>query len=334
MTDLAPHLTAFFRNHLREECGASRHTISSYAGTFRLLLVYAAEKYGTQPSALKIEQLDVETILDFLRELETSRQNCVRTRNVRLAAIKRFFRYLELRSPECLERAQQVREIPVKKFVRTLVDYLDMEELEALLDAPDTRTRTGVRDRAMIYVAYAGGLRVSELLGLGIEDFGSDFRELSVRGKGRKNRTLPLRTEARAALLEYISIRVDSRLVPAFLNARGYPMTRSGFAGRLRIYTRTASEMMPSLTEKNVTPHTLRHTCAMHILAATGDIRKVSLWLGHECLESTQQYLHDDPIEKLDTLGAMVAPELKRGNFNLEDDGLLEMLRNSGVVSL
>ena len=330
MTELAPLLAAFLNDYLGPQRGASVHTIKSYADSLRLLVVYLAEKRNTTPSSLTIEEFNPDSILDFLEHLEVSRKNSVRTRNQRLAAIRCFFRYVEFRAPSCLQIAQQVRALPSKRCSRKLVDFLEMEEMEALLCAPDVRSKAGIRDRAMLYMGYATGLRVSELLGLRFEDFESNFRKVKIRGKGKRMRTLPVRKEARSALRRYIEILGGRASGVVFVNSQGGQLTRSGFAARLIKYQRIAAKRESSLTEKLLTPHTLRHTCAMHVLRATKDIRKVALWLGHERLETTEHYLHCDTTEKLDILTTIVPPELEKGTFNLEDDPLVGVLRSVG----
>ncbi|MBM4319077.1 MAG: integrase, partial [Deltaproteobacteria bacterium] len=170
MTPLASHLTAFLREHLEHERACSTHTCETYAYAFQLLLSFAAERCGCAPSALALEQIDSVLVLAFLEHLETVRHNSTRTRNARLAAIKSFAHFLEYRVPSALEQMRRILAIPLKKGDQALINYLDRPELQALLDAPDPTTRQGVRDRAMLHVAFAAGLRVSELVGLRIED--------------------------------------------------------------------------------------------------------------------------------------------------------------------
>jgi len=188
MTELAPRLAVFLRDYLPRQRGASRHTVESYATCYRLLAVFAAERHGVRPCRLAIEQFDIETILDFLDHLESQRGNGVRTRNARLAAIKSFFRFLEYREPGCLDLAGRVRAIPLKKGDATLIGYLDRKEMQALLDAPDPHTVAGVRDRAMVRLAYNAGLRVSELVGLGLGDLKQPgLREVHVWARAAGN---------------------------------------------------------------------------------------------------------------------------------------------------
>ena len=171
MTALAPSLASFLREHLPRERNASPHTVASYAHAFSLLLRYAANRLGRRPTDLTIEDLDPDLILGFLSYVEQDRGNTARSRNARFAAIRSFFRYLEYKVPACLEQALRVRSLPMKKTDKALIDYLTRDEMNALLAAPDPTTVAGLRDRAMLHLTYAAGLRVSELLALQMDDF-------------------------------------------------------------------------------------------------------------------------------------------------------------------
>ena len=288
MTPIASHITAFFRERLPIEQAASPHTCSNYAYTFMLLFDFASKQLNISPSSLHLEHIDAPLVLTFLEYLESTRANCPSTRNVRLAGIKSFMRFMEYRLPIALEQIRAVLAIPLKRTDSKLVQYLTMDEMQAILDAPDPRTRLGIRDRAMLHVAFACGLRVSELVGLDIDDLTFSPQScLFVRGKGRKERALPLWKETASAMRAWLSVRGNA-LVPAlFINARGEQLTRWGFEHILRKYLKTAGRCCPSLLNKRITPHVLRHTCAMTILQATHDIRKVALWLGHASVQTS-----------------------------------------------
>ena len=327
MTDLAPQVAVFLREHLPRDRRVSRHTVASYAFSFQLLVGFAAERLGTRPCRMTVEQLTVPVILDFLNSLEQKRGNTARTRNLRLAAIKSFFRYLEFRAPVCLDLAQQIHAIPYKRFDQALVDYLDRDELQAVLDAPDTTTSNGVRDRAMLHLAYAAGLRVSELIGLKSGDLGFNLETVHVMGKGRRERTLPLWKETQTVLSDWLAVRPDVTTNYLFLNARGAGMSRHGFARRLALHVAVACSKVPSLAGKRVSPHVIRHSCAIHTLEATrGDIRKVSLWLGHTSVQTTEIYLRTDPIMKLEMVSDMAPPNIRKGKFRKASDELMAML--------
>ncbi len=330
MSDLATPLSGFLREHLPSERNASQHTCETYAYSFQLLVIFAADKCHCKPSQLTIGQIDASMVMTFLEHIEDKRGNSARTRNTRLAAIKSFFRYLEYRQPAYLDQSRQIHAIPMKKTDLTLIDYLTREELKTLLDSPDRRTQPGIRDRAMLHLAYVGGLRVSELVSLRLDQF--DPRTpatIHVIGKGRRERILPLWKETVTVLKDWLRIRCQTGDPELFLNANGRAMTRSGFEYILAKHVASAAEQQTSLAEKRISPHVLRHTCAMHTLQATGDVRKVSLWLGHASIQSTEIYLRADPTEKLEALASRAPPGLQRGRFRAPDK-LVAMLQDIG----
>lgn len=326
MTALAPSLAAFLREHLPRDRRASPHTCEAYAYSFQLLVTFAAVRLGMKPCRLDIEHLDVPMILAFLEHIELERANTARSRNARLAAIKSFFRFLEYRLPACLDQALRVHAIPMKKIDQGLVATLTRAEIQALLNAPDPRTLSGTRDRAMLHLAFAAGLRVSELVGLRVDQF--DARapaSIHVMGKGRRERVLPLWRETTAAVKAWLAVRPQGLDIALFLSSAGRAMTRSGFEYILAKHVDATATAQPSIAGKKVSPHVLRHSCAMHMLQATHDIRKVALWLGHASLQSTEAYLRADPTEKLEALNATSAPNLRAGRFR-PPDKLLAML--------
>ncbi|HUH06825.1 MAG TPA: tyrosine-type recombinase/integrase [Egibacteraceae bacterium] len=330
MTPLAPHLSAFLREHLPRERGASQNTIAAYAHCYRLLLTFAAERRKSRPSRIALEDLDAGLITAFLDHLEGERSNSARSRNARLAAIHSLFRFLEYRVPSCLEQARRIHAIPMKRSDQPLVGYLTKAEMQALLAAPDPTTRQGARDLAMLHLGFAAGLRVSELVGLSLDQFDDGaMPSLHVIGKGRRERILPLWQATARVLRRWIAVRPARGDPQLFLNAVGQAMSRSGFEYILGKHVVTAAKAAPSIAAKRVTPHVLRHSCAMHTLQATGDVRKVSLWLGHASIQTTEMYLRADPTEKLEALTAMGPPTLKRGRFTVPDK-LMAMLADVG----
>jgi site-specific recombinase XerD len=215
---------------------------------------------------------------------------------------------------------------PVLSSWQALIDYLTRDEMNALLAAPDPTTVAGLRDRAMLHLTYAAGLRVSELLALQMGDFSDrSLSTVRVLGKGRRERVLPLWKETQTVLRAWIAVRPSVQVQELFVNREGQPLSRDGFAHRLAVHVAAAERKRPTLAEKRVTPHVLRHSCAMHTLEATGDIRKVSLWLGHASLQSTEAYLRVDPAEKLAILASNAAPAVPKGGFRTPDR-LLAML--------
>lgn len=321
MSALAPHVAVYLRERLPVELGASRHTCETYTHALRLWFEFAAARHGVAPSALEIEQLDAATVASFCEHLEKARGNAPRTRNARLAAIKAFMRFIEYRVPAAFDQVRQIRSIPSKRTDQVLVGYLDPPQIEALLNAPSPETRSGIRDRAMIHLCLAAGLRVSELVMLPLSAVTLHSEPaVHVLGKGRRERALPLWKGVARDLRAWRDVRGDCGAPECFLNARDGPMTRSGFEYVLRKHVANARASCPSLTGKTVSPHVLRHTCAMTVLRATGDIRKVSLWLGHAGLNSTQIYLRADPAEKLAIAEAMIPPTLRKGRFRASDE--------------
>lgn len=327
MTPLAPHLAAFLREYLPRDRACSPHTCESYAYAFQLLVCFAANRRGTSPSALTLEQLDAPLVLAFLEHLEVVRGNSATTRNVRLAAIKSFAHFIEYSLPSAIEQMRRLLAIPVKKTTETLVPFLDQREMQALLDAPDPTTPDGCRDRAMLHLGFAAGLRVSELVGLRLQDLRLHPEPcVHVCGKGRRERVLPLWKETAEAVRVWLTVRTEAAGPELFLNARSRPLTRSGFEYILAKHVAAATGAAPSIARKRVSPHVLRHSCAMHVLQATHDVRKVSLWLGHATMKSTEIYLRADPTEKLAALTAGAAPALRAGHYSAPDK-LLAMLK-------
>jgi site-specific recombinase XerD len=320
MIALAPHVTAFLRVRLPIERGASPNTCDTYAYALKLLFGFLSNRLKVAPSDLELEQIDAAAVLAFLEYLERHRGCCATTRNARLAAIKSFMRFVEHRVPSALDQVRRILAIPSKKADSRLVAYLRLEEVQALLDAPDPATRSGIRDQAMLHLAFAGGLRVSELVGLQLPDLILNARrEVRIHGKGRRERILPLWKQTATALRAWLKVRGDASTPELFLNARGEAMSRSGFEYVLAKYARIAAAHCPSVAKRRLSPHVLRHSCAMTLLAATHDVRKVSLWLGHASIHTTEVYTRADPGEKLDAAATVVSPTLRRGRFRVPD---------------
>jgi site-specific recombinase XerD len=331
MTPIAPHLEAFLRDFLPKQRGASQHTCDCYATAFKLLFVFASRRLERRPSALGLEQIDAPLVTAFLEHLETDRQNQAATRNVRLAAIKAFFRFLEHRLPAALEQIRRIHAIPFKKTDSRLVPYLHRAEVQALLDAPDSTTRYGLRDRAMLYIAFAAGLRVSELIGLRLGDVKlQPSATILVRGKGRRERILPLWKETATVLQAWLAVRGEVSAPELFVNAKGQQMTRWGFAYILGKTVKIASKKHPGLRQKKVSPNVLRHSIAILALEATKDIRKVSLWLGHSSVQTTEAYTRIDPAQKLEAINTLAPPKIRPGRFRPSDE-LLAMLKGQSL---
>jgi integrase/recombinase XerD len=334
MTPVAPLITGFLRDYMPRQRGYSPHSCEAYAHSFRLLFAYAAGRLRTKPSQLHIEQLDATLVMDFLGHIERERGNRATTRNLRLAAIKTFMRYVEYQVPSALEQINRIHAIPTKRHDQVLIRHLAMDEVRAILNAPDLTTRLGIRDRAMMHLCFAAGLRVSEL----VEAMAANLclqrtPSLLVKGKGRKERCLPLWKETAADLRAWLTVRGDVRVPELFANAEGTAMTRAGFEYVLDKHTRTAAEKCASLRGRSVTPHQLRHSCAVIMLQATHDIRKVALWLGHADIRTTEVYLRMDPSEKLEAVEAVIPPELRRGRFKAPDALIASLLEDASLSS-
>ena len=292
---LAICVQRFFTEHLAGRLRASTHTVASYRDTFRLLLNYACGRLDRCPTDMRFEDLDATLIGDFLAYLETERGNSVRSRNTRLAAIRSFYKFTSIQEPQFVHHCQRVLSIPVKKFEKRTVTYLNPAEMAALLSAPDTTTWFGRRDRTLLVVALQTGLRVSELTGLSHGDIvlgtGAHVRCM---GKGRKERSTPLRKDSVDALRIWLKEQPGNGGDPVFVSSRGGPLSRDAVERIVRKYAISASVTLASLKEKRVTPHVLRHSAAMSLLQSGVDCAVIALWLGHESIETTQIYLHAD----------------------------------------
>jgi integrase/recombinase XerD len=327
MTPIAPLITSFLREHMPIEQGYSSHTCETYAHAFRLLFIFASKRLGIRPSQICLEQIDAALILDFLAHIEQQRGNCAATRNGRLAAVKAFIRYVEFRVPSALAQARQVHAIPGKRHDQALVRHLTMDQVKAILNAPNVTTRLGIRDRAMLHLCFAGGLRVSELVGLPLENLSlQPTPSIRVLGKGRKQRCLPLWKETAADLRAWLAVRGAVPVPELFVNAQGAAMSRAGFEYILDKHVSVATKSCSSLSGRSVSPHQLRHSCAITMLQATRDIRKVALWLGHADIRTTEIYLRVDPTEKLEALEAVLPPGLRRGRFKAPDALIASLL--------
>jgi site-specific recombinase XerD len=288
-------LQAFFTDRLIRQRQASNHTLASYRDTLRLLVRFAAERRKIQPVKLEISDLDAALIGAFLDHREHEFGNSARTRNARLTAIRSLFRYAALRHPEHAEVIQRVLAIPPKRFERRLVDFLTDAEVNAVIAAPDPITWTGRRDHALFATAIQTGLRVSELIGLRIADVHLGVGpHISCLGKGRKQRVTPLTKSTVAVLRSWLGERDAKSDDFVFTTRTGRMLSRDALEHRLAECIAKASCKCPSLEEKRVTLHVLRHTAAMRLLRAGVDLSTIALWLGHEQMETTQIYLHAD----------------------------------------
>ncbi len=285
-------LERFFTDRLIRQRQASPHTISSYRDTFRLLLQFAQQRLHKPPSRLPLEQIDAPLIASFLDDLETSRRISVRSRNLRLTAIRSFFNYAAYEEPAYASQIQRVLAIPAKRHSRALVQFLSRPEIDAVLAAPDQRTWLGRRDHALLLVAVQTGLRLSELTGLQSQDVHlATGAHVRCMGKGRKERCTPLTKQTIAVLKTWLQESAKRTTEWLFPTAHGGRLSADAVQDLLAKYVTVASRPCSSLLKKRVTPHVLRHTLAMELLQGGVDRSVIALWLGHESVETTQIYL-------------------------------------------
>ena len=321
MPETAPNtlgraLRGFLGDYLPKVRGASRHTVLAYRDAFKLLLRFLAKRLQRPAVELDLPDLAPDSLLAFLEHLETERGNSIATRNARLTAVHAFARYAAARHPEHFELCQRLRAVPFKRGPQRAVEYLEDQEAQALLAAPDGRTALGCRDRALLLVLYNTGARVQEILDLRPCDLQlATPRQVLLRGKGRKERICPLlraTTDALRALLDARGVTSeDSR--PLFRNRYGRPLSRSGLRYILRKHCRAASSAMPRLAAKRVHPHVMRHTMATHHLQAGVDLVTISHLLGHASVETTNRYAavslqaKRDAVEQAGSLGTVTS---------------------------
>jgi site-specific recombinase XerD len=322
----APLLERFFTQRLMQQRQASPHTISSYRDTFRQFLKFAQQRLRKPPSRLSLEEIEAPLIVEFLDDLEKRQGISVRSRNLRLTAIHSFFRYAAFEAPAHSAQIQRVLAIPSKRYTRTLVPFLARAEVDALLAAPDQRTWSARRDHAFLLVAVQTGLRLSEMTGLKREDLvlgaGAHLR---VNGKGRKERCTPIAKPTLAVLTAWLRERQRGDGQILFPSAKGERLSVHGVQYLLNKHRMTASRACPSLRQKRVTVHRLRHTMAMDLLQSGVDRSVIALWLGHESVETTQIYLDASLAMKEQAL-AKTTPLLGRPGRYHPGDRLMDFL--------
>ena len=330
MTLLAPTLQSFFTTYLTGQKAASRHTIAAYRDTWRLLLIYLKIHQHRQPASIDFSDVNADTITAFLAHLETDRHNSVSTRNARLSSIHALFHYAAFLHPEHADLIRRVLAIAPKNTARPLISYLSDTEVSVLLRTPPADRWVGRRDRLIILTLITTGLRVSELTDLTWADLQLSRPAHAVcHGKGRKDRITPLNPDTCRDLLAWQrENRTPERSQPVFTpQGTRRPMTVDSVEQRIRIHAAAAARSCPTLKEKTLTPHVLRHTTAMRMLAAGIDVATISLWLGHESIESTSAYLHADLSIKQRALDRTKQPETTPGRYT-PPDATLEFLEN------
>ena len=327
-TEFATLLQRFFAERLLQQKNASPRTVAAYRDTFRLLMGYAERKLGKPPAKLTLSDFDATLILGFLTHLEVERHNTVRSRNARLAAVRSFAHYVSLQCPPALQVAQRILAIPAKRFEKPLLGFLSRAEVQALLVAPDADTWVGRRDRVLLALLYNTGARVSELIGIRVADATLEAAPaVHLHGKGRKQRTVPLWKETASASrrwLQFARLQADQPLVPS---RQGVAMTRSNVAERIALAAARAGKRCPELAGRPISPHTLRHSTAMHLLQAGVDLTVIALWLGHESPTTTHAYVEADLAMKERALATIGPPETSHARYR-PNDALLNFLES------
>lgn len=325
--EFAALLQRFFADRLLHQQAVSPRTLAAYRDALRLLLVYAERRLGKPPAKLTLGDFDAQLVLGFLAHLEAERHNTVRSRNARLAAVRAFARYVAVQCPPALLLVQQILAIPTKRFDKPLLGFLSREEVRSVLGAPDTDTWCGRRDRVLLKLLYNTGARVSELIAIRVADLALDVTpSVRLHGKGRKQRTVPLWKETVVEIrhwLEYAGLHRDQPVLP---NRWGRPMSRSNVAERISRAVCTARTHCPSLQGRVISPHTLRHTTAMHLLQGGVDLSVIALWLGHESPVTTHGYVEADLAMKDRALAAIAPPGIRHTRYRPRD-ALLRLLQ-------
>ena len=322
MTMLAPLLEAFFTDRLMQQQRASSNTVAAYRDTFRLLLTFLQRQLRKPPGRLELADLAAPIIADFLNHLEVDRHNSVRSRNARLAAIRAFFRFAALQEPVHSAMIERVLAIPQKRFDRYLIHFLDRGEIEALLAAPDQHTYIGQRDHALLLLMLITGLRVSEVTSLTCSSVVLGHGpHVHCLGKGRKQRCTPLTRQGVDTLKAWLRIRqgkAEDALFPSLRN--GGSLSRDAVERLLKKHVAAAARKSPGLKSKSVSPHTLRHTTAVHLMQAGVDRSVIALWLGHEQIETTQMYLHADLSIKEKAIALTAPYHAARKRYQSQDE--------------
>jgi site-specific recombinase XerD len=325
---LAAPLEAFFTKYLGPQRGVSPETIRSYRDTWKLFVIFLAERHHRTPGELDLGSVDVDNTVAFLDHLEADRGNSPATRNNRLAAIRSLAAHAAPAHPEHADSLARVAAIKPKRHPKPRICYPTPEETEALLAAPDTTTWTGLRDQAVLAVASQAGLRIAEFASLRTGDVHLDApRFVSVTGKGRKHRDTPLTAGTAKITAEWAKARAAMPGDALFCGPKGRPLTTDAIAKHLAMHLRAAQQAQPSLNRKNITMHSLRHGSAMRLLEAGIDLSTIALWLGHASTETTAIYLHEHLALKQQALDRTRPADAQPGAYQPQDH-ILAFLQN------
>ena len=330
-TKLGPWVRRFLLEHLVDERNLARNTQRSYRDTLTLLVPFIATKVRKEVDQLTVDDITAELVRLFLQDLEQTRGCCVSTRNQRLAVVHALSRFIAERSPEHIEWCGTLGTIPFKRAMKREITYLEQSEMEALLAAPDRRTPQGQRDYALLLFLYNTGTRADEAARLTIGNVelaqtpARDLSSVQIHGKGNKLRRCPLWPHTVSALTALLAGRTADEHV--FLNRCGRPITRFGIHTMVERYVKRVSTKLPALATKRVSPHSLRHTTATHLLRAGVDINTIRAWLGHVSIDTTNIYAETDLEMKAKALATCEVKETKRTRRWKEDKGLMTFLR-------
>jgi len=313
---LANYMKRFFSHYLPVQKGLSSNTMYTYRDAIKLLLCYAADTLGRPVDSLIIQDITEMVVIAFLDQVEQERKCSPSTRNTRLAAIRSLFAFIAREEPALLLQCQRIRAIPLKRTQHQTVDYLQEKEMQAVLDAVDINSRTGIRDRALLLLLYNTGARVSEIVELKLPDLrlNGAAGQIHLLGKGKKHRSCPLWPETVTALHAYLDQRSakEPRVQHLFLNANVAHITRFGIRYITNKYGAAAQDQCTSIKTIKINPHTIRHTTAMHLLRSGNDVTMVSYWLGHADINTTHIYLEIDMEMKRRMLEKAGAPAIKK----------------------
>lgn len=319
---------AYFAEYLIQQRALSAQTIAAYRDAFVLFLSFAESRLGKSPAAILLADITPELILAFLDHLEHERHNSVRSRNARLAALRSFLKFAAHRDVASLQVIESALGVPVKRFERPMFGYLSREEMLAVIGTPDD-TWLSQRDHALFLLLYNTGARVSEITGVKVRDVVLDAGAACVHlhGKGRKQRSVPLWRSTVKAIRAWLRRNPQFEATsPLFPNRNGQAMTRTNVALRLALAVQAASGTYPDLTKRRISPHTIRHTTAMHLLQAGVDISVIALWLGHESPVTTHHYVEADLAMKERALARLHEPDAKIQRYRAPDS-LIDFLK-------
>lgn len=305
----------FFTDYMVQQRALSPRTVASYRDTFVLLLRYMQQQ-GREASSMELTDVSPKFLVSFLDHLERERHNSVRSRNIRLAAVRSFLKFAARRDPVHLGLIEQALAVPMKRFDRKMVSYVPREQMLAVIDAPSD-TWIGQRDRLMLALMFNTGARVSEIIGVRVADVVvGPTSSIRLHGKGRKQRSLPLWRSTAMAIRDWLHLNPQLQAESPLLPRRdGNPMTRANVAQRLKLAVQIASRKYPDLASMSVSPHLIRHATAMCLLQSGADPCEIALWLGHESPATTHMYVEADLAMKQRALARLEAPQLKSRNY-------------------